>query len=346
MQKKKRGIVMKSRQPGIDLLRIVGMLFVVGVHSFLKNGFYSEPQVGLVMWGADSFRWLFYGCNGIFMMLTGYLKCNKPLNKDYYCSLLPILVGYVLTCAVSFPIRHFFLNEQLDLAGWVGKMVTFGNYAWYVEMYIGLFLFAPVINLALQALKEPKQLLWLAGTMAILTALPSITAVDLIPDYWTSLYPVTYYVIGAVIRRLQPKCKSLVCLACAAGLAMLLGAITLLTTDETVGKGFGQGYGGFWITAIVTCLFLGLYRLQMGPKRSAFLSWCAGGVFEGYMLSRLFDVWLYDCFKQWHTPEKYPLLFFCVTISIFIMSLLLGKAVHTAAVKLIGLFPKKEMSTL
>lgn len=334
---------MRSRQPGIDLLRCLGMLFVVGVHSFLKNGFYSEPQVGAVMWGANSVRWLFYGCNGIFMMLTGYLKCTKPLSRDYYRSLLPILAGYFLTCAVSFPIRHFFLNDQLDLYGWIDKMVTFGNYAWYVEMYIGLFLFAPVINLALQALKEPKQLYWLAGTMVILTALPSITAVNLIPDYWTSLYPVTYYVLGAVIRQLQPKFRPWIGLCAAAGLSMFLGLVTLLTTDATVSKGFGQGYGGFWITAIVTCLFLALYQIRIGPKLSKVLSWCAGGVFEGYMLSRLFDVWLYDCFKQWHSPETYPLLFICVTIPIFIMSILMGKAVHTLAEKLVRI-PQKSPS--
>lgn len=331
---------MNQRQPGIDLIRCLGLLFVNGVHAFLKNGFYSEAQAGLVMWGADSVRWLFFGCNGIFMMLTGYLKCTKPLNRDYYRSLIPILVGYVLTCAVSFPIRHFLLNDQLDLFGWVEKLVTFGNYAWYVEMYIGLFLFAPVINLALQALKEPKQLFWLAGTMVFLTALPSITAINLIPDYWTSLYPVTYYVIGAVIRRLQPQRKAWPCLLGAGLTAMFLGLMTLITTDETFSKGFGQGYGGFWITVIVTLLFLGLYRFQAGPRLSKVLAWCAGGVFEGYMLSRLFDVWLYDCFKQWHMPETYPLLFLCVTIPIFLASILMGKAVHALAVKLTAILSK------
>ena len=40
---------MKSRESGIDLIRCLGLLFVVGVHSFLKNGFYSEPQTGAVI---------------------------------------------------------------------------------------------------------------------------------------------------------------------------------------------------------------------------------------------------------------------------------------------------------
>ncbi len=333
---------MSKRQPGIDLLRCIGLLFVVGVHSFLKNGYYSQPQTGFLMWGANSARWLFYSCNGIFMILTGYLKSTKPLSKDYYRSLLPILTGYALTCLISFPIRHFLLDEKLSFFSWIEKMVTFGNYGWYVEMYIGLFLFAPVINLALDALKEPKQLLWLAGTMVILTALPSITAVNLVPDYWIALYPVTYYCLGAVIRRLQPQIKPWLGICGAFLTAAGLGLASLLTTDKTISNGFGQGYGGFWITLIVVFLFLGLYRLKIGPKFSKILSWAAGGVFEGYILSRLFDVWLYDCFKQWHTPEKYPLLFICVTIPIFIMSILMGKTVHTVALKLVDLFQKRK----
>lgn len=325
---------MKTRQPGIDLLRCMGLLFVVGVHSFLKNGFYSEPQTGGLIWAADSFRWLFYGCNGIFMMLTGYLKCTKPLNRDYYKSLAPILAGYVLTCVVSFPIRHFLLGEELTLPEWINKMVTFDNYGWYVEMYIGLFLFAPVINLALKGLQEPKKLLWLAGTMVVLSALPSVTPLNLIPDYWTSLYPITYYVIGACIRLLQPRIKPWTGILGAAVIAMGLGLASVLSTDEDFYKGISQGYGGFYITLGVTCLFLALYRLELPRKAGKVLAWMSGGVFEGYILSRLLDVWLYDCFPQWKTPEYYPIVFLCVTIPIYLFAILSGKLVHTAAVKL------------
>ena len=319
---------MKTRESGIDLIRCVGLFFVVSVHFFARNGFYSEPQVGGAIWAANSVRWLFFGCNGIFMTLTGYLKSTKPFNRDYYRSLLPILLSYLLTCIISFPIRHFLMGEKLTLWQWLGKLASFTDYSWYVEMYIGLFLLSPAINLLLQRLQEPKELLWLAGTMVVLTALPSVTAGTLIPDYWSSLYPVTYYVLGAVIRRLQPKLPRWLCLAWVALIAMGLGFVSLITATQVITDGFGQGYGGFWITAMVILLFLGLYQLPIGEKTGKVLGWMAGGCFEGYILSWLLDNWAYKQLPQWHTPEKYPLLFVTVTIPIFVVSLLAGKGVH------------------
>ena len=152
---------MQKRESGIDLLRCFALLCVNGVHGFLYNGFYFEDQVGALMWSADAARWLFYCCNCLFMMITGYLRSGKPMQKGYYRSLLPILVGYVLTCLISFPIRHFIQGEKLSLMEWVTKLVTFGNYGWYVEMYIGLFLLSPIINIVLERMKNLQQYCWL-----------------------------------------------------------------------------------------------------------------------------------------------------------------------------------------
>lgn len=336
---------MKSRESGIDLIRCLGLLFVVGVHSFLKNGFYSEPQTGAVIWAANSFRWLFFCCNGIFMILTGYLKSTKPWNRDYYRSLISVLVSYLLTCVVSFPIRHFLLGEKLTFFQWLEKLVTFANYSWYVEMYIGLFLLSPIINLALERVTEPKKLLLLSGTMVALTALHSVTALNLIPDYWNATYPVTYYVLGAVIRRLQPKLPRWLCLGGVAVIAMGLGLATYVTAVKNFNDGFGQGYGGFWITAMVVLLFLGLYQVRVGKTGGKVLAWMAGGCFEGYILSRLLDVWVYDLVPQWHTPEKYPLLFLCVTVPIFILALLAGKGVNLLTQLLMKFTARKKLKT-
>lgn len=321
---------MRQRESGLDVLRCMALFFVNGVHSFLYNGFYSQPQVGGAMWAADCLRWLFFCCIGIFLMLTGYLKSTKPAAKEYYFGLIPVLLGYFLTCGISFPIRHFLLDDPMTLQEWIVKLITFGNYGWYVEMYIGLTLFAPLLNLALEQLKEPKQLLETAGIMVCISALPSITPLDVIPDYWKALYPFTYYVIGAVIRRLQPKVKTWQGLLGAGVWVCAMGLASLLATDEGFSKGFTQSYGGFWVTGLVALLFLSFYRVKMKPGAAKAAAWMAGGCFEGYLLSRLFDVWVYGLLPQWHTPEKYPLLLLCVTVPVFLASVVLGKMAHWA----------------
>jgi surface polysaccharide O-acyltransferase-like enzyme len=335
---------MNKRESGLDLLRCVALLFVNGVHGFLNSTFYYQPQTGFVMWCADSNRWLFFCCNCLFMMITGYLKSGKTYKKGYYRSLFVILIGYVLTCLISFPIRHFLLDDKLSLYGWLEKLVTFGNYAWYVEMYIGLFLLSPFLNIILEKLETPKQYLWLLGTMLFLTALPSVTPANIIPDYWTALYPLTMYVIGAGIRRFRPNLPGWLAGLLAVATVCLMGLFSILSTDKKFSDGFTQGYGGFWVTLAGALVFLSLYRVQLPKKVASCVRWMAGGCFEGYLLSRLFDVWAYTAVPfRWREPDRYWLLFLVVTIPIFIASILLGKLTHWFAEKIAKLLlPKKK----
>lgn len=325
---------MRKRESGIDLYRCLGLLFVTGLHSFLYNGFYSEVQ-GLSMLLPNMARWLFSACNGMFMLMTGYLKTKRPWDRDYYRGLWTVLAGYGLTCLISYPIRHFLYGEEHTLLQWLDRFFTFDGYGWYIGMYVGLILLSPVLNLAMDHM-DRRQLLGLALTMAALTALPSATPIHLLPEYWTGLYPLTYYTLGAVIRRLElhiPGWIGLLGTALTAGLMGLLSSLTAAGGVFT--DGFVQGgNGGFLSTILVTMLFLGLYRLRLPSGLERLLAWLSGGVFEGYLLSRLLDVWVYGLLPQWHTPECYPLLFICVTIPVFLCSILAGKAVHTLAAKL------------
>ena len=83
----------------------------------------------------------------------------------------------------------------------------------------------------------------------------------------------------------------------------------------------------------------------MGKTGGKVLAWMAGGCFEGYILSRLLDVWVYDLVPQWHTPEKYPLLFLCVTVPIFILALLAGKGVNLLTQLLMKFTARKKLKT-
>ncbi|MBQ6835635.1 MAG: hypothetical protein IJO47_01125, partial [Clostridia bacterium] len=90
-----------KRDSNIDLIRITGFFFVVYVHAYLYNGWFFENQTGILMWLANSFRWLVFSCNGIFMLLTGYLMTVKKWDRRFYRSLPAVILSYIIISAIS-----------------------------------------------------------------------------------------------------------------------------------------------------------------------------------------------------------------------------------------------------
>lgn len=69
-------------------------------------------------------------------------------------------------------------------------------------MYLGLFLLIPFINLVYNNLNNKKQKQILILTMLALTSFQGIFNIKyiLIPDWWISIYPLTYYFIGCYLK--------------------------------------------------------------------------------------------------------------------------------------------------
>jgi surface polysaccharide O-acyltransferase-like enzyme len=322
------------REAGPDLYRILGLLFVVLLHAQMYNGFYDTPQSANGIWLANFIRWLTFSCNAMFMLLTGYLKIATTWNKRYYKSLLTVIIGYLLSCLIAYPIYHFFLGEATKPLNWILRCINFVDYGWYVGMYLGLFLISPIINLALDHIQDAKQQWFLVACLIFISSGHSITSLPVFPSFFSDLYPIAIYTLGAVIRRTQPKLPTEFCLAGVVLVSAFLAFTTRATADENFSSGFTQGFGGIWVILIATLLFLSIYRIRAGEKTGKFLSWLSGGVFEGYLLSRVPDLFLYQMVPQWHSPEHYPKIYLCISLPIFIISILAGKPVNMLARKL------------
>ena len=317
---------MTNREPGLDLLRCIALLFVVTFHSFLNNGYYYEPQTGVTMWLAGSFRWLSVSCIGLFLMLTGYLKSEKTDVKACYRGLVPVLLGYLLAAVISIPIRHFVFGDVQTFSTWLTRLFSFSAvyYGWYVEMYIGLVLLCPFVNIILRHLQSTKALLGFGMVMLVITALPGATPWVVFPDYWRSIYPLTYYILGAIVRRTQPKINPWLGIVGALMVSAILGAATVLSTDSKLSEALTWEFPDLWIAFIVVCLFVALYRVRIPSSIGRMLAFGASGCYGGYLLSHLFDAWCYNLVPGWKSPDRYVLSFFCITLPIFVISILLG----------------------
>jgi surface polysaccharide O-acyltransferase-like enzyme len=139
----------EKRNPAMDIIRIVAAFTVLSVHFFLNNGFYYETVQGAPMYIMSLMRTLFSVCVPLFLILTGYLMSHKTLSKSYYKGISKTLIIFVLATLACMLFKTFYKGDEFSLSKFILGTLDFtgANYSWYIEMYIGLFLIAPFLNL-------------------------------------------------------------------------------------------------------------------------------------------------------------------------------------------------------
>lgn len=146
----------------------------------------------------------------LFMMLTGYLNINKKPCKSYYKGGIRVLVSYLLFSVLTIAFRKYYLGEGLSWGQWLMKITDFSAipYGWYIEMWIGLFLLTPFLNILWRGVDGKRNRLLLIATLFVMTALPDFTnryGMYLSPGYWrTAAYPLLYFFLGCYVREYQP----------------------------------------------------------------------------------------------------------------------------------------------
>lgn len=333
---------LKSRNSTLDLIRVIAIISVIGVHFFLNTDFYNVPLEGMAMFGVTAVRVLMNICVPLFIILTGYLMSQKTLSVGYYKGIRRTLLIYVVASIACILFKYFYYGSPYTFWSGLLSILDFSgaDYSWYIEMYIGLFLFAPFLNLAYNGLKSQKQKQVLLLTIIGLTILPSLFNVynfqiegwwanpslssdyqALVPDYWMTCYSFAYYFVGCYFREYGMKIKTKTAIAT---LGVFLFASTLFIFYRCYGVGYASSYYGYWYGfipfGISTLTFIILSRIKI-KENSINLRWClwklsdmALGV---YLLSYIFDVIFY---KQLKSLElSYPLLIIAFPVMLVVV---------------------------
>ena len=301
----------KERDFGADVVRITALFMVLGLHFYLRNGFYYREVRDVPGFITLMTRSALMCCVPLFMMLTGYLKCRRRWTAGYYRSILPILLSYVIISLIHLPYKIFIQEQQASAGEWMLSFLRFelATYSWYVSMYIGLFLISPFLNLIWASCHNQRAHLAVVLTFTALTFLPSsvnrTSLGNLLPSYFQSIYYVTYYLIGCYIRTYRPKPNRLLLVLVITAVSALIALINLTSRTEADNfyTGYNIGYNSIGTGLMSTALFLILYRCSCRKEKirqaAAHLS---GVVFEIYLLSYIADTNIYGLFYK-----KYPM---------------------------------------
>ena len=317
------------RDFGADMVRIGGLILLLWLHFYLRNGFYYQKINGFSGFAAVVFRPVFMCCVPLFMMLTGYLKCGKKWSKGYYRSLLPILISYALIALIHLFYKIFWLEQSMTAGEWILSFFRFemANYGWYVGMYIGLFLLSPLLNMIWNSCETKRMHQMVVLTFVALTFLPSTvndTPIgNLIPNYFQAVYYVTYYIIGCYIRTYRPKPKTFLCILFILAMGALMAWINISTRTEpgSYYSGYRVGYNGLVTGSMTTAVFLLFYRLktESGKLRKA-AAHLSGIVLEMYLLSHIADSNIYTMFYKKYPMSLYLPVGIVMTLAVFIVT--------------------------
>lgn len=334
-----------KRLPGLDLVRATAALFVVSVHFFFNCGYYSTPLNDRVTFIMTSERWLFLCCVPLYMMLTGYFKCNKKLNRAHYLSLIPVFAAYIVISTIKIFVGNYYYGKVYGIKE---ALQSFGNYtiAWYVGFYFSLMAIAPFLNILWHGLKSRREQHILLISLACITTLypvislfsvSEVTPVAWIgsiaelaaPNYWQMLYPLLYYFLGCYLRENQPRFNKLILIIVILAMVFLNAGISYHYAD---GNNFiwgilgtvDCGYNCITVAICSLSIFLLLYDINTKNKTAAFILERISAVsLEIYLFSAIFDIIIFDYAKRrYFEMSDFLWLFFILVPVNFMASVL------------------------
>ena len=357
----------------MDLIRCFACFSVIAVHFFMNAGFPKQPVSGGRMYLMVYYRSFFMCCVPLFLMLSGYLLCHKKPERRYYGRIGRLLFVYCaasLFCLFGYRFLYTHLHgllglpaadfQPIPLKSVVLQILGFtaDSYAWYVEMYLGLFLMIPFLNILYAGIpsKRGKQLLLLSGV--VLSFLPSVINVynfnqpgwwgdptlrtgsgelysfhPLIPGWWTWLYPVTYYFVGCYLREFRVRIRPR---TCALLILLTVAASGTYCLWRTAGANYIAGAWNNWnsLFNLVLSLLVFLFFLNLNCRRlpgavQRILARLSELCFGAYLVSWVWDKLFYPALAA-----RQPVIFLrvhawiLIVPGVFICSMLTSWIIH------------------
>ena len=99
----------------------------------------------------------------LYMILTGFLCSNKTFGKQFYKSGIKVILSYIFFSLLTIIVNVYLFHTGITWKSGLLGIFSFSTipYAWYIEMWIGLFLLAPFINIWYKALPSKKMKIYL-----------------------------------------------------------------------------------------------------------------------------------------------------------------------------------------
>lgn len=339
----------KKREVNPDLVRVIAVIFVLGVHFYTHCDIYNAEYTGFVAFFSQVLRTSFTPALALFLMLSGYFQRGKKLSARYYLGILRLLEMYAIVAAIEALYRRFYIGEDVTVRSFIGSLVNFtaSEYSWYILLYGGLFVCIPFLNVLYSSLESRGHKRVLVLTVAAISCLPFSALnvfVNLVPYWWQRTWPIAFYYMGAYIGEYRPAPGAKKCALWLAAALLIFGSFNFFTYSAASPVALHpkaaylyshEGLQNAVLTPLVFLLVMNL-RLDGAPEwLKRLLAAISKYSYGAFLFSSITDSFVYLILNSLVENIGARLLLFPVAMPISLMLAVLASAVADRLVNLL-----------
>ncbi|MDT2662364.1 acyltransferase family protein [Enterococcus hulanensis] len=327
----------KKRNIGIDYVKSFACFSVIAVHFRLN----IQDKIPVQAFGSKMSLFMsivyqaFITCVPLFLMATGYLMSKKKWSFSFYVNIFKVVSLYLVCSIFSHYLCAWYTGAFLSIKEIFENILFFKliPYSGYVEMYLGFVFLFPVINLYIEKTSKKDTKLFIL-TMVIICSVapmvnsnPKLNSFLHLPNYWSNVYPILYYLLGAYIKEffqsMDIKRKQMIILWSIYFSSLLVGII-INYSNANPKVGGTEGYYGSLIVVIQT-VSLFLIVINSFKTENKVVTFLSKNTLSIYLMSYSVDQFIYpELIQLIGSPKKLCYMMPIVVILIFILSSVLA----------------------
>lgn len=271
----------KTRDSNMELLRLVAMLLIMVVHANFRA--LPKPDAAMIAANPSSafLQFLTEGFSivgvNVFVMLSGWYGIRPRLNR--FMELLFQLLFFGLLCLGV----EYAVSGQLPPKSVLTLFLLDANAYWFVKVYIGLYLLAPVLNAFVEHATRrqfEQVLLAVFGFMFVFGWL--FEGTEWLRAGYSLPWFISIYLLARYMRVYQPWFTQF---SRTADLAIYLGVVAFLTVAVFILRHYNLG-GMLYFYTCPFVVFGAMYLLLFFSKltlRSRVVNWLAISALSVYL---------------------------------------------------------------
>lgn len=321
----------RERESNMELLRIIAMVLVLIVHASFKaldvpsqTDIETQPFSSILRIFSESMAIV---CVNVFILISGWFGIRPSLIRffEFIFQILFIrLFLYFFLCS-------FGLTEKWNIIDWI-KLITFHKGLWFVNAYIILYLFSPILNAFINsATKHQFEIVLL-----LLFSVQSIFGfIDSHEWYFNGSSPLSFFGLYLFARfaKLYPTkftTRSKYFDISIYIITVILNTFLAFISVKLTNKGAISLLSYSSPIVILSSFYFFLFFTKVSLK-STLINWIAISAFSIYIIHcdpLIFYPYYLEAIQNWYANDTTTVLIIHVSVlicSIFIVSILIDK---------------------